>query len=115
MLVPMPVDIDSSKYINEFISMFQAVSKKIFTRSAYKSGVDAITKHHGMMNAISEDGNYWNVLDLAVEKDFIFRAHNCLSEVLMDTVIREIVPLMFGARTDLKTWPDPVKTYAFGN
>ena len=53
MLVPMPGDIDSSEYINKFISSFQALCKKSHIQSAYKSGIYAITQHVGMLNQIA--------------------------------------------------------------
>ena len=115
MLVPMPVDIDSSEYIKEFIHCFQDLCKKLFIRDAYKSGVNAISQHPGMLNQISPDGNYWNVIDNAVENNIIFKSFNCLSEVLQDFTISVVVPLMFGVRRDATAWPDSIKTYASGN
>jgi hypothetical protein len=115
MLVPMPADIDSSEYIPQFISKFQDLSKKQFIRSAYQTGIAGITQHSGLLHQILEDGNYWNVIDKAVEKDTIFNSNNCLSEVLLDSTIKEIVSLMFGVKKDPNTWTDSIKTYAFGN
>ena len=114
MLVPMPADIDSSEYIPAFLSKFQALCKKPFIRSAYKSGVIAITQHHGLVTQISEEGNYWNVLDNAAQKDIIYKSNNCLSEVLLDNTIKEVVSLMFGEKKDPNTWTDSVKIYTFG-
>ena len=68
-----------------------------------------------MINAISEDGNYWNVIDNAVQKDIIIKSSCCLSEVLLDFTIKEVVSLMFGVNKDLNSWADSVKTFAFGN
>jgi hypothetical protein len=115
MLVPMPVDIDSSRYIPEFISKFQALCTKPFIRSAYKSGVIAITHHHGLMTQILEDGNYWIGIDNAVQKEIFCASNTCLSEVLMDCTIKEIVSLMFGVNKNPAIWTNSVKTYAFGN
>ena len=115
MLVAMPAEIVSSEYIPEFICQFQRLCKKPYIRSTYKSGVNALSQHHGLMTAILEDGNYWIGIDNAVQKDIIYESNNCLSEVLMDCTIREIVSLMFGVKKDPATWPDSVKTYVFGN
>ena len=89
--------------------------QKTYIRSAYKSGVNAIIQHPGLMSQILEEGSYWNVLDNAVQKEIIFKSTNCLSEVLLDYTIKEVVSLMFGVRKDPNTWSDYVKTYAFGN
>ena len=115
MLVPMPADIDFFEYIPAFISQFQALSKKPYIRSAYKTGVVAITQHYGLMNQISEEGAYWNVIDNAGQKEIIYKANDCLSEVLLDYTIREVVSLMFDVKKDQNTWTDAVKKYAFGN
>ena len=115
MLVPMPADIDSSKYIPEFIRIFQVLSKKAFIRSAYQSGVMAITQHPGLMSQLSEEGNYWIAFDNASQKDVIFKCHNCLSEVLLDNTIKEVASLMFGVKKDPNTWTGSVITYAYGN
>ena len=115
LLVPMPVDIDSSEYIPLFISKFQALCKKPFIRSAYKSGVEVITKHNGLITQISQEGNYWHVLDHADQNDIIIQYNVNLLEVLMNQTIKEIVPLMFGVTSDPNTWSDSVKTHAFGN
>ena len=115
LLVPMPADIHFSSYIQEFLFSFQSLCKKTFIRSAYKSGVTAITQHPRMINAISEDGNYWTVIDNAVQKDVIINSSCCLSEVLLDFTIKEVVSLMFGLKKDSNTWADLVKMFAFGN
>lgn len=115
MLVPMPADMDSSEYVPQFIATFQDTCKKLFVRSAYKTGVSAIITHGGLISQISEDGNYWNVIENAGQKDMIFKSHNCLSEVLQDPYIEKVVPLMFGVEQHQLTWTDAIKTYAFGN
>ena len=115
MLVPMPGDIDSSEYVNKFISSFQALCKKSHIRSAYKSGIYAITQHNGMLNQIAQEGNYWNVIANAGKNDILFKPFNCLSEVLLDNHIQDIVHFMYGLQKDQSTWPDSVKTFAFGN
>jgi hypothetical protein len=109
MLVPMPVDAEHSKYIPNFISKFQDLCKKPFIRSAYKTAVVEITQHFGLINQVSEDGNYWNVIENASQKDLIFNRKDCLSEVLLDFTIKEIVFLMFGVKKDPTTWTDSVK------
>ena len=111
----MPADIDLFEYIQQFISKFQALAKKAFIRSAYKSGIAGITQHSGLLNQISEDGNYWNVIENSAEKDIIIKSNNCLSEVLLDSTIKDIVSLMFGVNKDPSTWTDSIHTYAFGN
>ena len=67
-----------------------------------------------MLNQISQDRNYWNVLDNAVQNDIVFKYFNCLSEFLLDQTIRDVVMSMFGLGVDSTTWPDSVKKYAFG-
>ena len=115
LLVPMPVEINFSEYITEFLSTFQSLCKKQYIRSAYKSGVRAISEHHGLMTAISENGNYWIGMNNAFQKEITFESNNCLSEVLMDGAIKEIVSLMFGVQKDPNTWTDSVKAYAYGH
>ena len=114
MLVPMPTDVDFSEYIADFISNFQALCQKTFIGSAYKSGVLAISQHTGLIQQISEEGNYWHVVDNAGQNDIIFQSKTCLSEVLLDCTIKEIVSLMFGVNKNQDTWPDLIKTYAYG-
>lgn len=114
MLVPMPSDIDATCYVQEFLSSFQVLCKKPFIRSAYKSGVVGITQHPGLINQISEDGNYWYILDNAGQKDVIIKANSCLSEVLLDQQIKEVVSKMLGTNNNPNTWTDAVKAYAFG-
>jgi len=115
MLVPMQAENVSSEYIPEFICQFQCLCKKPYIRSAYKSGIKGISQHHGLMTAISEDGNYWIGINNAVQKDIIYESNICLSEVLMDCTIKEIVSLMIDVKKDPDTWTDSVKIYAFGN
>ena len=115
MLVPMPSNMVYSEYIPVFLSKFQALYKKPYIQSAYKSGVEGITKHSGMINQISEDGNYWDVLDDATEKEVISQSFHSLSEVLMDFTIKEVVSIMFHVMKDPNTWNDAVKAFAFGN
>ena len=115
MLVPMPADIDYSEYIHLFIGSFQHLCKKQFIRSAYKSGVQGFTSHHGLLSQVSEDGSYWHAIDNAFQKDVIFKYNTCLKEVLLDSVIKDVVSLMFGVKKDPNTWTDSVKTFAFGN
>ena len=111
----MPADRDSSEYIPEFIVKFHALCKKPFIKFAYKSGVQAFSQHPGLMTQISDDGNYWYVIENAVQKDVIFKSNNCLSEVLKDNTIKAIVPLMFGVEEDSIAWTDSIKMYAFGH
>src|SRR5687767_15688319 len=73
MLVPMPPDIDSSEYIPLFIRTFQSLCKKSTIRSAYHSGMLGITQNSVLLNAISEEGNYWNVIENAHDTEIIFR------------------------------------------
>ena len=115
MLVPMPADIDYSEYIHLFIGSFQHLCKKQFIRSAYKSGVQGFTSHHGLLSQVSEDGSYWHAIDNAFQKDVIFKYNTCLKEVLLDSVIKDVVSLIFGVKKDPNTWTDSVKTFAFGN
>ena len=72
MLVPMPADIDPYEYIPKFLSEFQALCKKSYIRSAYKSGVAGFITHSGLLSHISEDGTYWTDFEGAVQKDIIF-------------------------------------------
>ena len=111
----MPVDVDPSEYIQDFIQQFQNICKKSCICSTYKSGIVAITQHSSMLNQISQDGNYWTILDNAVQNDIIFKSYNCLSEFLLDQTISQVIDSMFGLKDDATTWPDSVKIYAFGN
>ena len=113
MLVPMPPDIQPSNYIMDFIGTFESLCKKPFIKSAYKTGVESITKHQGLIDQLSEDGAYWSVIDNTSQKDIIFKSMNNLSEVLMDAAIKEVVHLMFGVSKNSDTWTDSLKTYAF--
>ena len=115
MLVPMPSDIDYSEYIPLFLSKFQALYQKPYIKSAYKSGVSGITLNLGLINQLSEEGNYWQVLDNANQKEVIFLSCKSLSEVLLDYTIKEVVSIMFGVEKDPNKWTDDVKAYAYGN
>ena len=68
-----------------------------------------------MMNQISEDGTYWKVLDGAAEKEVMSQSCNCLSEVLLDSTIKEVVCLIFGVKKDPATWNDSIKVNAIEN
>ena len=114
MLVPMPLDKDYLEYIPQFIFQFQELWSQPYIRAAYKNGVKGITQHSGLINQISEDGNYWDILDKAVQKDIIHTPIKCLSEVLLNDVIDDVVDSIFGVKPDSSTWDDFVKEYAFG-
>ena len=114
-LVPMPVNADCKKYISDFINSFEDLCKNVYIRSAYKSGVSGITTHSGLLNQVSEEGNYWNVIQSAAKKDIVFHSCSCLSDVLMDYTINHIIYLIFGERKDPTTWDDEVKTFVSGN
>ena len=115
LLVPMPADVDFTGYVKEFVSWFHQLCKKPYVRSAYKSGVEAISTYPGKIDAISEDGNYWIVIDTTAQKDFTIQSNFCLSEVLQDYTIKEDVSLMFGLNKDFNLRSESVKTYAFRN
>ena len=115
MLVPMPADIDTSEYIPLFISAFTSLSKKAFIRSAYHYQVSQITKHSGLLNQISSSGIYWNIIDKASQNDVITQHNNCLSEVLLDFTIREVVSVGLGVSKNINTWSESIQHYAFGN
>ena len=72
-----------------------------------------ITKHQGMLNQLSEEGVYWNVIENTSQKNIIFKSLKNLSEVLMDAAIREVVQLMFDVGKGSDTWTDSLKTYTF--
>ena len=86
-----------------------------YIKSAYKTGVANFSKHEGLMNQISYDGNYWKILDDATENEIMSESFHCLSELILDSPIRDIVSKMFGVKKDPNTWTDDVKAYAFGN
>ena len=115
MLVPMPSKYNYNKYIPLFLNKFQALYKKPYIQLAYKSGVAGITLHSGLISQISEEGNYWQVLDSATEKEVISQSSDSLSEILLDYTIKVVVSNMFGVEQDPQTWTDAVKFYAFGN
>ena len=114
LLIPMPANVDSTEYVTEFISNFQALCKKTFIRSAYKVGVTEITQHPGLLTSVSEDGNYWITVDNASQREIIFDSHMCLSEVLCDFTIKMVGSMMFDVNKDLTSWPPAVTKYAFG-
>ena len=115
MLVRMPADMEYTEYVPIFLHHLQALSKRADIRLAYKSGVTIISKFAAMLNQVSDDGQYWNVLCDATEKEVIFQSFHSLSEVLMDATIREVVSRTFGVKKDEDTWSDGIKAYAFGN
>ena len=115
MLIPMPYQMQPSNYIQDFLGNFASLCKKPFIRSAYKTGVETITKHEGLIDQLSVEGTYWNVLENASQKNIIFHSMNSLSEVLMDGAIKEVMSFMFGVTKDTNTWTDSLKTYAFGS
>ena len=114
MLVPMPANTDSTRYVKTFLSEFQNLCKDINIRDLYKHGVEGITQHAGLMNQISEDGNYWYLLDNAGLKEVIIKSCACLSEILIDSTIKEVVSLMFGVNKDTSTWIDSINKFASG-
>lgn len=114
MLVPMPSDREYSEYIPEFLCQFQELYHKPYIQSAYKSGVEGITKSDAVMNQLTENGTYWHVLDNATEKEIIYESCRSLSEVLMDCAIKEVLFILFGAKKDPTTWNDTLKAYAYG-
>ena len=111
----MPSNLDYSEYVPQFLKEFKDLYKMPYIKSAYKSGVAVFSKHEGLMNQISYDGNYWKILDSAIEKEIMSESFHCLSELLLDYPIREIVSKMFGIAKDPNTWTDAVRAYAFGN
>ena len=115
MLVPMPTEASYSQYIPKFLREFQALCKKPFIQSAYKSGVAAITEHAELLSQISKEGNYWKVLDDATEKELTSQSFQCLQEILLDYTIKEVVSTLFGVKKDPITWTHDMKTYAYGN
>ena len=114
MLVPMPTDESYSIYIPQFLQEFQDLYKKTYIKLAYKSGVSTIIKHDGMSAQVSEDGNYWTILNDATQEEVLCHTCGASSDVLMDYTIREAVSKMFGVMKDPKTWSDALKAYAFG-
>jgi hypothetical protein len=115
MLVPMPTDVDYSEYIPLFLSKFQDLYKQPYIQLAYKSGVEGIITNTTLLTQVSEDGNYWTILDNANEKEIIFKTSHSLSEVLTDYYIKEVVSTMFGVGKDPEAWTGAVKAYAFGH
>ncbi len=89
--------------------------KKPYIQSAYKSGVAGNITNTTLLTQVSEDGNYWTILDNANEKEIIFKTSHSLSEVLTDYYIKEVVSTMFGVGKDPEAWTGAVKAYAFGH
>lgn len=114
LLIPMPADIDSSEYIQIFISELAALAKKTMIRDAYHFQVSTYSKHHGLLNQISANGNYWILFDQACHKDVITYNYKCLSEVLTTLTIKEVVSKGLGVSKDTNTWTESIKFYAFG-
>ena len=73
LLVPMPKQSSYCKYIPKFLKEFQSLCKSPVVKSGYKSGVEGISLHPGMLSYVSEEGKYWNVLDDATKEEFIFQ------------------------------------------
>ena len=114
MLVPMPADIVSSEYINIFINKFQKLCQRSDIKSAYYEGVRGISSHSGMLSQVDDQGNYWNVIANATEKEISIKFCACLSEVLMDDNIKEVVEFMFGGEKSRDGWPSGIETFAYG-
>ena len=115
MLVPMPIGTNYSRYIQQFIQEFHTLFKMPYIRTAYKSGVSGITTHDAMMNQVSEDGHYWNVLENATREERTFQSCESLAVVLRDCSIKQIVFNQFGLKKEPNSWTDTVHAYAFGN
>jgi hypothetical protein len=113
-LVPMPADIDTSEYIPLFISEFTSLSKKAYIKSAYHYQVSNISKHPGLLNQIDSNGSYWNIIDKACHNDVITQHYNSLSEVLLNSTIKEVISIGLGVSKDTNTWSDSIQHYAFG-
>ena len=111
----MPTNTSYSLYIPQLFCEFQALLKKPHIQLAYKSCVAAVTEHAGLLSQISEEGNYWKVLDDATEKELTSQSFQCLQEILLDYTIKEIVSTLFGVKKDPITWTHDMKTYAYGN
>ena len=114
MLIPMPAEIDASEYIPLFISEFTSLSKKAFIRSAYHYQVSNISSHQGLLNQIDANGSYWNIIDKASHNDVITQENNSLSEVLMNSTIKEVISTGLGVSKDTNKWSDSIQNYAFG-
>ena len=67
-----------------------------------------------MSAQVSEDGNYWTILNDATQEEVLCHTCGALSDVLTDHFIKEVVSKMLGVVKDPKTWSDAVKAYAFG-
>ena len=113
-LIPMPADIDTSEFIPLCISELSSLCKKTFIRSAYHYQVSNISKHPGLLNQIQTTGSYWNILEEACQNDVATQRCDCLSEVLMNSTIKEVISLGLGVSKDTNTWSDSIKHYAFG-
>ena len=111
----MPTDAECSEYIPEFLTEFQALYQNHQIQSGYKSGVEGLTTHDGMLAQVSEGGTYWKVLDDATEKGFICQTFYSLSGALMNPAIKEVISQVFGVDKDPITWAPKMKHYAFGN
>ena len=115
MLIPFPADIDILEYIPLFISEFTTLTKKGYIRSAYHYQVSNISKHPGLLNQIDANGSYWNIIDKACHNDIITQHNNSLSEVLLNSTIKEVISVGLGISKDNKTWSDSIQHHAFGN
>lgn len=114
MLIPMPADMDTSEYIPLFISEFTSLSKKAYIRSAYHYQVSNISKHPALLNQIDANGSYWNIIDKACHKEVITQHSNSLSEVLMNSTIKDVISIGLKVSKDTNVWSDSIKHYAFG-
>ena len=113
LLVPKPRQTSYSEYIPKFLKEFQSLYKSPIVKSGYKSGVEGISTHSGMLSYVSEGGKYWNVLDDATKEEVIFQYCLSLDQVLLDSTIKVVVSNMFGVKKDLQAWTDPIKAYAY--
>ena len=115
LVIPSPVNREISKYVQEFIRTFQDLCQKPFIRYAYKAGVCAITTCVNLNSQISQYGSYWSAVETATKRPLIINHYECFFDVLLNSTINYIVPLMFHVENDPNTWSDFIKTYAFGN
>ena len=80
----MPIGTSYTQHIQQFLQEFHTFFKMPYIRTAYKSGVSGITTNDAMMNQVSEDGNYWNVLENATCEERTFQSCESLAVVLRD-------------------------------
>ena len=110
----MPTDTSYKEYIPKFLQEFQALIHLYHIKSAYCAGVNEITTSTAMVNQVSNEGNYWKVLENATQEKVATHSCKSLSEILLKSTINILAYNMFGVKDESDTWTDSIKAFAYG-